>query len=113
MMQQVDRFALLGCLIILGMAIWTKPACRDGYLASMFVDGWACVPGVQAGQMKQQENPNLWACAACVIVISALFAAVPFWIRGIDLRDATIVSAIVFPTVAAAFTYAIWREWNQ
>ena len=63
--------------------------------------------------MKQQEHPNLWACAACVIVISALFAAVPFWIRGIDLRDATIVSAIVFPTVAAAFTYAIWREWNQ
>jgi hypothetical protein len=45
--------------------------------------------------------------------IDALFAAVPFWIRGIDLRDATIVSAIVFPTVAAAFTYAIWREWNQ
>ena len=45
MMQQVDRFALLGCLIILGMAIWTKPACRDGYLASMFVDGWVCVPG--------------------------------------------------------------------
>jgi NhaP-type Na+/H+ and K+/H+ antiporter len=112
MMQQVNRFALLGCLIILGMAIGRSPRAAMA-ISHRCLSMAGPAFRVQVGQMKQQENPNLWACAACVIVISALFAAVPFWIRDIDLRDATIVSAIVFPTVAAVFTYAIWREWNQ
>ena len=113
MMQQVDRLRPVG----LPDHPWDgdlDEARVPRWLSRIDVCRWLGLrSGVQAGQMKQQENPNLWACAACVIVISALFAAVPFWIRGIDLRDATIVSAIVFPTVAAAFTYAIWREWNQ
>jgi len=37
--------ALLGCIAIVGMMIWTQPTCRDGYLASLFLEGWACVPG--------------------------------------------------------------------
>jgi hypothetical protein len=38
-------FAAMACLIILGMAIWNKPACREGFLPSLFLNGWACVPG--------------------------------------------------------------------
>jgi hypothetical protein len=45
MQHKSTFFILLGCLVVLGMMIWTKPACRDDYLASMFFDGWACVPG--------------------------------------------------------------------
>jgi hypothetical protein len=45
-MQHKSTFLiLLGCLFILSMMIWTKPACRAGYLASLFWDGWAFVPG--------------------------------------------------------------------
>jgi hypothetical protein len=45
MQSRSTVFALMGCLIILGMAIWTKPACRERYLPSLFFfDGWACVP---------------------------------------------------------------------
>jgi hypothetical protein len=45
MQSRSTFFAVIGCLIILGMAIWTKPACREGYIASLSFDGWACVPG--------------------------------------------------------------------
>jgi hypothetical protein len=45
---------LLGCLLMLGAAIWTKPACRDGYLASLFfADGWVCVPGYKPAEASE------------------------------------------------------------
>jgi hypothetical protein len=38
--------AVVALLVIIGMAVWTKPACREGFLPSLFFfDGWACVPG--------------------------------------------------------------------
>jgi hypothetical protein len=40
---------LVSIIVILGAASWTKPQCRDGYVASLFFfEGWACVPGYKA-----------------------------------------------------------------
>jgi len=28
-----------------GIAWWTKPTCRDGYVPRVSIFGWSCVPG--------------------------------------------------------------------
>jgi hypothetical protein len=38
-------FAVIGGLIMLLAVILTEPVCREGYIASMALNGWVCVPG--------------------------------------------------------------------
>jgi hypothetical protein len=37
--------AVIGGLVILLAVILTEPVCREGFVASISVGGWICVPG--------------------------------------------------------------------
>jgi hypothetical protein len=61
--------------------------------------------------MSKNERPvPWWFSVIYVTMIAAVFAAVPFWTRGLTLTMAEIAAAIIFPSVAIFFAVALWRE---
>lgn len=55
-----------------------------------------------------KNNPR-WSYIISVLVISALLAAIPFWIHGVSLQYASLAAVVILWTGAALVGYHLWK----
>jgi hypothetical protein len=55
------------------------------------------------------DNPPWWTHFLLATIIAGIFAALPFWTRGLSVEMAKVAAMIIFPLVIAVYIFAVRR----